>query len=145
MMTPAFWWAVAGIGLMLCEFALPGLILFFFGVGALVTALAAWLFPLSFSIQLIVFIIASLASLFGLRRTLKSVFTGKTADPRSDALEETLAGETGTAETAIAPGHPGKVRLHGTAWTAESEEEIEAGRPVVVTGQESLTLFVKNK
>ncbi len=36
MMSPAFWWALVGIVLMICELAVPGLILFFFGLGALV-------------------------------------------------------------------------------------------------------------
>ncbi|VGO20597.1 NfeD family protein [Pontiella sulfatireligans] len=145
MFSPVFWWALVGIGLMICEFAVPGLILFFFGLGALVTALFAWLLPLSLTMQLIVFTIASLVSLFGLRRFLKPVFAGKATAGAGDGLSEGLAGEEGKVTEAVAPGAPGKILPHGTSWKAESEESLEAGQAVVVVGQKSLTLIVKSK
>lgn len=143
MFSAAFWWAVAGIILMICEFAVPGLVLFFFGLGALITALLAWLLPITLTGQVVIFAVASLVSLFGLRRLLRTVFTGGTSANVPDALSETLAGEEGVVTEAIAPGVPGKVRLHGTDWKAESEEVLEAGRTVVVVNQKSLTLVVK--
>lgn len=145
MFSPAFWWALVGIGLMLCEFAVPGLILFFFGLGALVTALLVWAIPLSLTLQLAVFAVASLVSLFGLRRWLKPIFTGGTTDVKADALSEGMAGAEGCVSEAIAPGAPGKIILNGTAWKAESEEVLAEGRAVIVTGQKSLTLIVKSK
>jgi membrane protein implicated in regulation of membrane protease activity len=143
MFSAAFWWAITGIILMICEFAVPGLILFFFGLGALITALLSWLFPLSLTVQVAVFVAASLVSLFGLRRLLKPVFTGRSTATSGDALVETLAGEEGTVSAAIGPGSPGKVRLHGTDWKAEADEVLEVGRSVTVVSQRSLTLVVK--
>lgn len=145
MFSPAFWWALAGIILMICEFAVPGLILFFFGLGALITALLAWLFDFSLTVQLGVFAAASLVSLFTLRRLLKTIFTGRETASSEDALSETLAGEEGVVSERIQPGMPGKVKLHGTDWKAESEETLEAGQAVVVENQRSLTLVVKSK
>lgn len=145
MFSPAFWWTLVGIGLMICEFAVPGLILFFFGLGALFTALLVWLMPLSLTGQLAVFTIASLLSLFGLRRFLKPVFSGRATAVHGDALTEGLVGEEGEVSEAIAPDAPGKIILHGTAWKAESEDTLEAGQAVVVIDQKSLTLTVKQK
>ena len=145
MFSPAFWWAVTGIVLMICEFAVPGLILFFFGLGALFTALLLLFMDLSMTVQLVVFAISSLVFLFGLRRFLKPVFTGRTSAAAQDALSGTLAGEEGTVTERIAPDSSGKVKLHGTDWKAESDEALEAGRPIVVVGQKSLTLIVKGK
>ncbi len=146
MFNPAFWWAAVGIVLMICEFAVPGLILFFFGIGALVTALAALFSPMSLTVQLVVFVIASLVSLFGLRRLLKSVFTGRaTAMNANDSVSDGMVGEEAEVSEPIAPGDSGKVVLHGTAWKAESEETLEAGQAVVVVNQKSLTLIVKSK
>lgn len=146
MFNAAFWWALAGIILMILEFVIPGLILFFFGLGALVVALCAWLIPsLSLTLQLTIFIVASLASLFALRRWLKTIFTGGTSAESDDAFSETLAGEEGTVTEPIAPGIPGKVKLHGTDWRAESAEELEVGCHIVVKNQKSLTLMVKAK
>ncbi len=145
MFSPAFWWALAGVVLMICEFAVPGLILFFFGLGALFTALLLLFTDMSLAVQLIVFAISSLVFLFGLRRLLKPIFTGRTSASSADALSETLAGEEGVVSTPIAPDAPGKVKLHGTDWKAESEETLEEGRAIVVVGQKSLTLVVKGK
>ncbi|MCK4563974.1 MAG: NfeD family protein [Verrucomicrobia bacterium] len=146
MFNPAFWWTIVGIVLMICEFAVPGLILFFFGVGALVTALVSLFFPLSLTLQLAVFVVASLVSLFGLRRFLKTIFTGRaTAVNADDSVSDGMVGEEAEVTEPIAPGTPGKVLLHGTAWKAESEEMLEAGQVVVVVNQRSLTLIVKRK
>ena len=145
MLSPAFWWTIAGIILMICEFAVPGLILFFFGLGALVTALAAWMFPLSLTAQLAVFVAASLVSLFVLRRLLKPVFTGKTTAVTRDALSEGLVDAEGIVSEPVAPGAPGKILLNGTHWKAESDETLSEGVAVIVTGQKSLTLIVKSK
>ena len=145
MFSPAFWWALTGIILMICEFVMPGLILFFFGLGALITALLVWLLDLSLTMQLGVFAVASLVSLFALRRLLRNIFTGRATASSEDALSETLAGEEGVVTARIEPGQPGKVKLHGTDWKAESEEILDVGRHVVVVNQRSLTLFVQSK
>lgn len=145
MFSSAFWWAIIGIGLMLCEFVVPGLILFFFGLGALFTALLVWLVPMSLTLQLAVFAIASLVTLFGLRRLLKPVFTGRATDVNETDLSEGMAGQKARVSEAIAPDAAGRVVLNGTGWKAESDEVLEAGQVVEVTGQKSLTLIVKGK
>ncbi|WP_372798176.1 NfeD family protein [Pontiella sp.] len=145
MFTPAFWWVIVGLGLMLCEFVIPGLILFFFGLGALITALICWLFPVGLAAQVIIFTVASLVSLFGLRRLIKPVFTGTESDVSNDSFSEGMAGQEADVSEAISPGVPGKVILNGTAWKAESDETLEAGQRVVIIGQRSLTLSVKSK
>ena len=145
MASATFWWTLAGILLMLCEFAMPGLILFFFGLGAFVVAMVTWLIPLTLNQQIALMIIASVGSIFGLRRFLKPIFTGRSTARSEDALPEGLLGEEGVVSDPITPGVPGKIILHGTAWKAESEESLVAEDRVLVTGQNSLTLFVKKK
>lgn len=146
MFSPAFWWTLVGVVLMICEFAVPGLILFFFGVGALVTALVAQFLPLSLTLQLTVFVVASLVSLFGLRRFLKTIFMGRsTAVNADDSVSDGMVGEEAEVIEPVGMNSPGKVLLHGTAWKAESEETLEAGQVVVVVNQRSLTLIVKRK
>ena len=144
MFTPAFWWAIVGISLMLCEFIMPGLILFFFGIGALTAALAALFVP-SLTAQLCVFCVASLISLFGLRRLIKPVFMGRESDVKADGYSEGMEGQMAEVVKIIKPGSSGKVMMNGTAWKAESEETLTVGQTVVVTGQRSLTLLVKGK
>lgn len=145
MFSSTFWWAIIGIGLMLCEFIVPGLILFFFGLGALFTALLVWLVPMSLTWQLTIFAIASLVALFGLRRLLKPVFTGRETDVNETDYSEGMAGQEANVTEAIAPDASGRVVLNGTGWKAESDEVLEVGQAVVVMGQKSLTLIVKSK
>lgn len=143
MFTPVFWWSIVGIGLMLCEFIAPGLILFFFGLGALVTALVAWLLPLGLAEQLIVFTVASLLSLFVLRRFLKPIFMG--SSEAGEEMTEGMVGQEATVSEPIEPSQSGKVELNGVAWKAESDESLEVGAAVVVVEQKSLTVVVKAK
>jgi membrane protein implicated in regulation of membrane protease activity len=145
MNNPALWWTLVGVLLMISEFVIPGVILFFFGLGALLTALLALLMPqLTLDWQLGIFLIASLVSLFSLRRCLKKTFTGKKQGHNIE-ISEGLSGEEGVVTQAIAQGAPGKIMLHGTVWKAESEENIEEGKTVEVVSQKSLTVIVKQK
>ena len=53
---PALYWLIIGVMLFFLEMALPGFILFFFGLGAMITALVAWVLPIAISWQLALFI-----------------------------------------------------------------------------------------
>lgn len=147
MFNPVFWWILTGILLMIAEFIIPGIILVFFGLGALITALLSLLIPaLSINWQLSIFIITSLLSLFSLRHWFKQIFTGNTKHATGDGMvTEGLAGEEGIVITAITPDLPGKIQLHGTTWKAKSADCIEPGTHVTVIDQKSLTLIVKSK
>jgi len=144
MFNAAFWWTIAGLALMISEFAVPGLILFFFGIGALITALLTWLMPLSLEWQIAVFIITSLASLFGLRRFLKPVFMGRTSGgPEESGELSQLVGTHGEVTEDIETGKTGRILLNGASWKAVADEPICAGTTVEVTAQNNLTLTVK--
>ena len=53
--------------------------------------------------------------------------------------------EVGRCPQKIAPGHPGKVFVHGEIWNASSDENCEPGEMVEVVGLEHLLLKVKRK
>ena len=143
--SPKIIWTIAGVLLLFAEFLLPGLVVAFFGGGALVTALTTWL-GLSPGLQgqLVVFLAASLLLLILLRRTLKNVFLGKTqpdGEPRDFNLE---IGKLVPVVLEIRPGEPGgKVRYQGTLWDAMADEAIPAGGMARITGQVNLTLTVE--
>ena len=141
MPSPTFWWIIIGLTLILCEFAVPGLILFFFGIGAIITGLFALFIP-SLNLQLALFALFSLLSLFGLRRILKPMFTGNTTDRNTDYMPEGMIGQRCTVETLIQPDSAGKVILNGASWRAESNETLQPGTRVIIQEQRSLTLIV---
>ena len=141
---PEIIWILVCVALLILEFAMPGLIVFFFGVGAGIVALACLIFDISLNAQLLIFIISSVALLLALRRWLKGVFLGHTTSEQN--LEQDFSefvGERAVVKTAITPKGGGRVELHGTSWQAEAEMEIPEGTIVEIIAKENITLKVK--
>jgi len=141
---PELVWFVVGLVLLLMEFALPGFVIFFFGVGAWIVSALCFATDLSLNTQLLTFIISSVFLLAILRNRLKPIFYGfgsSNADMSSD-MEE-FVGETGIVKEDIRGKIKGRVELHGTNWDAVAEDDIPAGTMVEITGKDNLTLKVR--
>jgi membrane protein implicated in regulation of membrane protease activity len=138
---PAVIWFLIGLGLLLLELILPGLVILFFGVGAWVTALVCALTDLKLNMQILIFLIASLLGLVLLRKYIKKRFFGKKDQETQDQLEEFI-GHRARAVEEFRDG-TGKVEFRGTQWTARCEEPVSKGTWVTILRKESLTLFVK--
>ena len=85
---PAVIWFLVGLGLLLLELALPGLVILFFGAGAWVTALVCAFTDINLNWQILIFLVASLLGLVLLRKYLKKRFFGRTDKEIDDQLEE---------------------------------------------------------
>ena len=138
---PPVIWMVAGFIFFLLEFAVPGLILFFFAVGAWIVALLSLLIDMSINTQLLIFLAGSVLTILLFRKWVKKIIWAK---KNSTELEDEFIGKRGKAETMIAPGHDGKVNFKGTTWNARSADIIEEGENVVISGNESILLIVKS-
>ncbi len=146
LLKPSIIWCLIGLALFIMEFTLPGLIVFFFGLGAMVVSVTCLFVTMSLNMQLGLFLVASVALLLALRHWLKGVFTGHTKGAQDLHLDlQDFAGGIAEAKTDLQPGTPGKVEYHGTEWNAETDEVIPAGTSVEVTGRKSLTLTVKTR
>jgi membrane protein implicated in regulation of membrane protease activity len=145
MIDPALYWLIIGVMLFFLELAVPGFILFFFALGALVTALIAWLSPISLVWQLGLFIAASLVSLLSLRNIIQK----KLIAPASDAGDEdedvllAVSGENGVVSMTIAPPAEGRIKYAGTSWRAMADEKIEEGEIVTIVRQKGLIIHVE--
>jgi membrane protein implicated in regulation of membrane protease activity len=141
---PEIIWILIGMSLLIMEFMLPGLIIAFFGVGAIIVAIVCLITDISVEAQLIIFIISSVLSLLCLRSWLKGIFMGHVKG-RQDMTEDIqeFIGERAVVVEKIMPKSRGKVELHGTNWTAEADVEIEEGTAVEVVAKDNLTLRVK--
>lgn len=135
-------WFCIGFAFFLLEFVFPGFILFFFGVGAWVVAMAAFFFDLSLNAQLLLFIVSSLISVLLLRNWLKRKFGD--SDVNLSKLEDEFVGKVAIAETSISPGMNGKVEFKGTSWEATSDDAIAIGESVMITATRSIILVVKS-
>lgn len=141
---PELIWFLVGLALLLMEFAIPGLIVFFFGVGAWIVAVVCLFTEISLNWQLGIFIGSSVLSLVLLRSWVKGIFLGHVTS-KQDLTEELqdFIGERAVVKAAITPKRPGKVELHGTNWEAEADVEIPEGTDVEIVGKDNLTLKVK--
>jgi membrane protein implicated in regulation of membrane protease activity len=139
---PAVIWFLIGLGLLLLELILPGLVILFFGAGAWVTALACAIFPdLSLNWQIGIFLVASLLGLGILRKYMKKKFFGKSDKVVEDELEEFI-GKKARAIIDFKDGS-GKVEFRGTHWSANCDEPVSKGQWVTIESKESLILKVK--
>ena len=138
---PAVIWFLIGLGLMLLELILPGLVILFFGAGAWVTALACVIFHPNLNWQILIFLVASLLGLILLRKYLKKRFFGKTDKEVLDQLEEFI-GHKAKAIEDFKDGS-GKVEFKGTRWSARSDDPVSKGAWVTIQSKESLILNVK--
>jgi membrane protein implicated in regulation of membrane protease activity len=138
---PAVIWFLVGLGLLLLELVLPGLVILFFGAGAWITALTCAIFDINLNMQIFIFLIASLLGLVLLRRYLKRRFFGKTDKAIEDQLEEFI-GRRAKALDDFKDGS-GKVEFKGTQWTARSEGQVSKGDWVTIVQKDSLILTVK--
>ena len=140
-LNPELLWFSCGVVLIFLEFAVPGVILVFFGVGAILTSLLTWAGILPGTIaQVVVFGVSSLVLLFGLRKYASRFFKGDSREERDDEYTGKLAKVT----REIIPGSiEGKVFFEGTDWRADSSVTIPAGSSVRITGKRNITLIVE--
>jgi len=139
--SPVLLWFLAGIVFLALELVLPGLVVFFFGVGAWCTALAVYLFPVPRAGQFLVFLAASLLSLFLLRSSLKKVFHGRTSD--TDAMAGGVPpGATGEVIADILPPAAGTVKYSGSFWQATADVPLTKGMVVQILAKSNLTVKV---
>lgn len=139
--SPPVIWFIIGAALLLLELAVPGLIIFFFGIGAWVVSLLLVFFDISLTWQILIFIVSSVAGLILLRRGLKNKFFSQ-VESRPDILDDEFTGYTATAETDLTPGKKGKVSFRGTQWNALSDMPVSKGAQVRIVSKESITLNV---
>jgi membrane protein implicated in regulation of membrane protease activity len=141
---PEYIWAFIGVVLLIMELFIPGLVVFFFGVGALLVAAICLFANISLNVQLLVFLITSVAFLLALRNRLKGIFSGfSKSRPSMSQNPPEFIGEKVTVLQAITPIQPGMVEMHGTNWKARADVAISAGAVVEIIGSENLTLVVK--
>ncbi|MFP5220657.1 MAG: NfeD family protein [Acidobacteriota bacterium] len=146
--SPPVLWTVAGLVLIALEALAPGLVIMFFGLGALITALACLVLDLSWAAQLVLFACASVLSLLTLRGTLRKVFQGRQRqDQEQVEAIDSLVGADAVVSEDIEAGGIGRVKLRGSFYSATSDEALPAGQRVRVVehpaGDHSLLSVVK--
>lgn len=133
-LNPTIFWLLAGAALCLMELFVPtAFVIFMMGLSAFVLAALSLVLP-SVSVQVALWMLLSVLSIFFLRRLLPKTKVAAL----SDAQEvETL--------TEIPAGAAGRVLYEGNSWRAKCEDEtlaIAANQRAIVVRREGNTLFV---
>lgn len=141
---PELIWFIIGLVMFLLELVIPGFFIFFFAIGAWVTALVCLIAEPGINVQLVIFTVTSVISLLLLRRIIQKKFFQEKIT-QSDEIEDEFTGKEAVVVSVIKPGANGTVEFKGTSWKAESESEIKAGQTVIIIGKKNFKLFVKPK
>ena len=141
---PEIFWFILGLGLFILELLLPGFIIFFFGLGAWVTALVCLIGHPGINLQIIIFAITSSILLLALRRIIQKKFLNS-VNTKSEDVEDEFTGKEALATVDFGGMKKGKVEFKGTTWTAESSSEIREGQRVLIIEKDSFNLIVEPK
>jgi len=141
---PELIWFLLGLVLFLLELVIPGFFIFFFGLGAWVTALICLIGEPSTNLQIIIFAVVSVLSLVALRKMMQKKFFYHDEN-LSDRVEDEFTGKDATAIEDFSSENTGKVEFKGTSWKAESSTQVKAGQTVIIKSKEDFKLKVEPK
>lgn len=139
---PVIIWAVIGIVLIIIDIATTTFILLFFGIGALITAIATWtgITP-QLGGQVVVFSITSLITMMLFRKTAQRFFGRSEKE-----LEYTeYIGQKALVTESIPANGEGRIKYRGTEWIAFSDlsDEIPEGSMVKIEAVDGIKLKVR--
>ncbi len=136
-------WLIIGMVLMMLELVVPGFVIIFFGIGAVLVGLLTWLIPgLSDIAQLFLLPILSIAGLAVFRRYFVKRVVKAGTETGTNFDDNDCIGKVVKVVEAIAPETPGKVELNGVNWTASCESAVSVGQNVKIVSRSGLTLVV---
>lgn len=134
-------WVIILVGTLIVEVVTFGnLISVWFSIGAL-AAYFAYIFGLSFPIQLTVFIVVSVLSLLAVRPLAANYFRGNIVATNADRI----IGQHTTLVKAVKSNEWGEVNVYGTVWSVAelNNRPLDAGTIVEVVAIEGAKLIVK--
>jgi membrane protein implicated in regulation of membrane protease activity len=138
-------WTVLGVILIIAEIFTLGFVLFWFGIGALVAALAAF-FGVGFFGQFFIFAVVSIALTLLTRTIFASYFSHGDADQVKTGIDS-LPGQIGTVTSASKGAlNSGEVKVFGSTWTAfpdVGEKPLLEGEKVEVVRIQGASIYVR--
>lgn len=137
----AHWvWIALGLALACAEMAFPGVFLIWMAAAALITGVVAWQADIGVPLQVVIFAVLSIVSVYSGRRFLRDNPV-EGADPLLNRRGAQLVGQTGVITAAI-DGGTGRVRHGDSEWLA-SGPDLEAGTRVRITACNGAVLQVE--
>jgi len=139
-------WFLIGIGLAFLELLMPGFVVIFMGIGCLIVAGMLLILPLTVTQQVLLFIVATIASIVLLRKWLMKIFMGLSSSQSEVVFDDFPKGAHVKVVQNISPQANGRIQFRGTFWDAAADEEINKGETVEIVryaGNSRQVYFVK--
>ncbi|MDP8201154.1 MAG: NfeD family protein [Candidatus Tenebribacter burtonii] len=121
-------WVAIGIICVIIEIFTPGFLFFSFGIGAILTGLAALIIP-SITFQILTFAILTLIVFVLSRKFSKKLISTNYEDTNVKAL----IGKTGRVTQKIPANEKGYVKIGGEEWVAVSKDSKEIKKDARIT------------
>jgi inner membrane protein len=148
-MSDWFWilWFILGAILVVAEIFTSGFVLLWFGIGALVAAVAGLIGIDSLVIQFLIFAVVSIGLTAASRTIFINYFSREKSGPSLRSGVDALPGKIGTVVSSSKGAlQEGAVKVFGSTWTAypaPGEPPLEAGERVCVDSVEGASIYVK--
>ncbi len=148
-MTDWIWvlWTILGVILIVAEIFTSGFVLLWFGIGALVAAVAGLIGINSLAIQFLLFAGVSIALTAASRTIFINYFSREKTGQSLRSGVDALPGKVGTVVSSSKGAlQEGAVKVFGSTWTAypaPGEAPLEAGERVCVESVEGASIYVK--
>lgn len=137
------YWIIAGLALIIAEFAVSGLVVIFFGIAAILVGSLKFVGLLDDTTwELTLFALISVLLLVFVRRVLSDKLMGK---EQRQAGNEDSAGLIGQRATVAEPFTDGSgiVNYRGARWQAQSPHPLKPGQMVRIVKHDGLWLTVE--
>jgi membrane protein implicated in regulation of membrane protease activity len=134
-------WLALGLLLAIGEMTIPGVFLIWLAAAALVTGVVAWLTPIGLPLQIVLFAVLAIVSVFAGRNWLRANPI-EAADPKMNDRGARAVGEVVVVTQVIEAGS-GRVRLGDSEWLARGPD-AEPGTKMRVAGHDGAVLMVEH-
>ena len=148
-MSEWFWilWCILGAILIVAEIFTTGFVLLWFGIGALLAALASFVGIDNIVIQFLIFAGTSIALTAASRTIFLNYFSREKPENALRSGVDALPGKVGTVVSSSKGAlNEGAVKVFGSTWTAypaPGEQPLEAGERVCVESVEGASIYVR--
>lgn len=137
-------WLIVGIVLILSEFVIPGGIVVFLGLSALVVSLGFYFQLITNHLNgFLTWFIVSIFLMLFLRSLFIRYFEGDSSIQNVDEDSEILGSIVLVVED-IFPYKDGRVKFRDSTWSARSEDEIKSGDKALIENRDGNYLIVKS-
>ena len=138
-------WLIGGTALMLAEIVIPGGVVVFLGMGAVLVGLARVLGLLAeWTSAFTAWFVLSLALLIALRGLVNKILPGETSYQSPDEDLAAFGAVVDVIETVNATDSNGRIAFHGSSWPATSlQGTIPKGRKATISHRENLVWVVE--